>query len=46
MWDLVGNPEDRFSKNKAHFIPVLANMVSVNCYKVISSVGKAQSWNI
>ena len=32
MWDLVGNPEDRFSQNEAHFEPLqnlMARFVAV-----------------
>ena len=33
MWDLVGNPEDRFSQNEAHIF--LANIVKLSHHKSI-----------
>ena len=40
MWDLVGNPEDRFSQNEAHFgfeDRVLVVRVSGRCLLYIST---------
>ena len=47
MSDLVGNPEDRFSQNEAHFVSLLLN-VPVNRYVYVGTVtsvfaGKTQS---
>ena len=37
MSDLVGNPEDRFSQNEAHFVLLLLN-VPVNRYGYVGTV--------
>ena len=29
MWDLVGNPEERFSQNEAHFIIILTTITGL-----------------
>ena len=33
MWDLVGNPEDRFSHNKAHLFKPICQKTKENSYK-------------
>ena len=37
MWDLVGNPKDRFSHNEAHMINVFSLSLNGHAFNIIAS---------